>query len=183
MKKIKDLFKLFITFFYIGLITFGGGYVMMGLIKEEIVKKKKWISEDEMTELIGIAESTPGPFAVNAATFIGWKLHKFWGAFFAVLGVALPSFIIILIISILMHKLKNNKFFNSFLKGMQVGVIALIFKAGFSIRKSSLKTKMSTFIMFIGFILTAFTSVSVILVMGMYLYLYFIIRKYEVLKC
>lgn len=182
-ERIKKIFDLFITFYLIGLITFGGGYVMLGVIKDEIVSQKKWITDSDMTELIAISESTPGPFAINAATFIGYKLGGFWGAFFAVLGVVLPSFFIVLLIIFLKEIFAKSLFIKSVLRGMQVGVIALIFRAGFLVKKSSLKIKLANFIIFIGFIIAAFTSLNLIFVMVIYLYFYFIIRKYKLLKC
>ena len=93
----KSLLELFWIFFKLGLFTFGGGYAMIPQIKEIIVEKKKWLTDDEMLEIIAIAESTPGPIAVNMATYIGYLRKKFWGSFFATLGVVLPSFIIILL--------------------------------------------------------------------------------------
>ena len=95
--KIKKLFELFLTFFKIGLFTFGGGYAMLSLLEEEFIIKKKWLEEDEFFDMVGIAESTPGPIAINMATYIGYKTNKFWGSLFATLGVCLPSLIIIFI--------------------------------------------------------------------------------------
>ena len=91
----KHLFELFIMFFKIGLFTFGGGYAMISQIKEIIVEKKKWITEEELLEIITIVESTPGPIAINMATYIGYKQKKVLGSVFSTLGVVLPSFIII----------------------------------------------------------------------------------------
>ena len=81
MKRLKEYFEVFITFFKIGLFTFGGGYVMLGIIERDLTEKKKWISKEEMLNLLAIAESTPGPFAINAATFIGYKRAKVLGSF------------------------------------------------------------------------------------------------------
>ena len=98
MKKLKNLLKLFWTMFKIGLFTFGGGYAMVAVIERELVEKKNFISQEEFLDLIAIAESTPGPIAVNSATYIGYKFGGVLGSFFATLGVVLPSFIIIFII-------------------------------------------------------------------------------------
>ena len=92
--------KLFLTLFKIGLFTFGGGYGMIALLENEFVERKKWIEHDEFMDIIVIAESTPGPIAVNSATYIGYKMAGVLGSVFATLGVALPSFIIIYIILI-----------------------------------------------------------------------------------
>ena len=91
--------KLFLTFFEIGLFTFGGGYAMISLIENNCVEKKKWITHDEMMNITVIAESTPGPIAINCATYVGLKKGGFLGALLATLGVVVPSFIIIFLIS------------------------------------------------------------------------------------
>ena len=96
----KGLFELFFTFFKLGLFTFGGGYAMIPQIKEQVIEKKKWLSEEEVLEIIAISESTPGPIAINMATFIGYRQKKVLGSVCSTLGVVLPSLIIIYIISI-----------------------------------------------------------------------------------
>ena len=101
------LMSLFVTFFKIGLFTFGGGYAMISQIKEYIVEKNKWISEEELLDIITIAESTPGPIAINMATYVGYKKKKILGSLCATLGVVLPSFIIIYIISLFLLMLKH----------------------------------------------------------------------------
>ena len=93
------MIELFLTFLKLGLFTFGGGYAMIPLIKETIINKKGWMSEDEVIEMIAIAESTPGPIAINMATYIGYKQKGFLGGLFSTLGVILPSLIIIFLIS------------------------------------------------------------------------------------
>ena len=99
----------FSTFFRIGLFTLGGGYAMIPLIEEEVVNKKKWVTKDEMLDLIAIAQSCPGVFAINIATFIGYKLRKTRGAICTTLGTALPSFLIILAIAMFFSQFKDNK--------------------------------------------------------------------------
>ena len=96
---IKSIFQLFITFFKTGLLTFGGGYAMIPILQREVSEKKKWISEMEMLDILAVSESTPGPIAVNTATYVGYEVAGFWGSFFATLGLIIPSFIIIFIIS------------------------------------------------------------------------------------
>ena len=90
--KLKKNLELFLIFFKIGLFTFGGGYAMIPQIKEVVIEKKKWMTDDEMLDIIAIAESTPGPIAINSATYIGYKQNKILGSIFATLGVVLPSF-------------------------------------------------------------------------------------------
>ena len=97
----NDLIELFLTFAKVGAFTFGGGYAMISLIEDICVEKKKWITHDEMMDITVIAESTPGPIAINCATYVGYKKGKLPGAILATLGVAMPSFIIIFIILLL----------------------------------------------------------------------------------
>ena len=124
----KHLFELFIMFFKIGLFTFGGGYAMISQIKEIIVEKKKWITEEELLEIITIAESTPGPIAINMATYIGYKRKKVLGSLFSTLGVVLPSFIIIFIISLFIEEFMSFKIVKYAFVGINVGVSFLIIK-------------------------------------------------------
>lgn len=126
----KEILNLFYIFFKLGLFTFGGGYAMIPQIKEIIVEKNKWLTEDEMLEIIAIAESTPGPIAVNMATYIGYLRKKFWGSFFATLGVVLPSFIIIFLISLAYEKFANNTYVQYAFVGIKAAVAFLICKAG-----------------------------------------------------
>ena len=92
---LKLALTLFLSYFKIGLFTFGGGYAMIALIEREFVAKKKWITEGELYEIIAISESTPGPLAINCATFVGYKLMKFWGSLISTVAVCIPSFVII----------------------------------------------------------------------------------------
>ena len=124
------LFELFITFLKIGLFTFGGGYAMIPLIKEEVVEKKKWISNDEMLEIIAIAESSPGPIAINMATYIGYKNKKILGSIMATLGVVLPSMIIIILISLIYNRFIENIYVQYAFVGVKCAVAILILKAG-----------------------------------------------------
>ena len=101
----KKYFELFLTMLKIGLFTFGGGYAMISIIEDNCVEKKKWITHDEMMNVTVIAESTPGPIAINCATFVGYKVAGMMGAVFATFGVVLPSFIIILL---------KNKYYSTF---------------------------------------------------------------------
>ena len=121
--------KLFWTFFKIGLFTFGGGYAMIPLIQEEVTKNG-WLTAEEVIDIVGIAESTPGPIAVNLATFVGTSQMGFLGALVATLGVILPSFIIILLIAIIFKKIMDNKYVKSILKGINPVIIGLILATG-----------------------------------------------------
>lgn len=149
MKKFKSLLNLFWTFFKIGLFTFGGGYAMVAVIEREIVEKRKHIDQEEFLDLIAIAESTPGPIAVNSATYIGYKLGGVLGSFFATLGVVLPSFIIIFIISFFYEKFLALEYVSYAFKGIQACVAFLIISAGIKMLKG-LKKNLFNVIMFIS---------------------------------
>ena len=116
----------FRTFFKIGIFTIGGGYAMIPLIEEEVVNKKQWVSKDEMLDLIAVAQSCPGVFAINIATFIGYKLNKVRGAIATTLGTALPSFLIILAIAIFFKQFEDNRIVAAIFRGIRPAVVALI---------------------------------------------------------
>ena len=126
----KKLLNLFFTFFKIGLFTFGGGYAMIALLENEFVSKKKWIQREEFLDMVAIAESTPGPIAINAATYIGYKRAGVLGSASATLGVVLPSFIIIYLISLCVEWFMGFKAVQSAFRGIQVAVGILILRAG-----------------------------------------------------
>lgn len=130
MKKGKSCLELFAAFFKIGLFTFGGGYAMISVIMSELCEKKKWITSDELMDVVAIAESTPGPIAINSATYIGYKRAGFFGALSATLGVVMPSFIIIYLISLCVEWFMGFKAVQSAFRGIQVAVAILIFRAG-----------------------------------------------------
>lgn len=130
MKKLKQLFKLFFTMFKIGLFTFGGGYAMIAVIEREIVEKNSWISHEEYMDIIAIAESSPGPIAINTATFVGYKIQKVLGSIFATLGVVLPSFIIIYAISFFYEQFLALKYVGYAFRGIQACVSFIIISAG-----------------------------------------------------
>ena len=116
----------FSTFFRIGLFTLGGGYAMIPLIEEEVVNKKQWVSKEEMLDLIAIAQSCPGVFAINIAIFIGYKLRKLRGAIATTIGTALPSFLIILAIAVFFSQFKDNRYVAAIFRGIRPAVVALI---------------------------------------------------------
>jgi chromate transporter len=134
--KIKQLWTLFITFFKIGLFTFGGGYAMIPLIQDQVVNKHKWLRAQEMNDMILIAESTPGPIAINSSTYVGYRVGGFLGAFFATLGVVLPSFCIILIISYFFRDLLSFPLIAAAFKGIKIAVAILILDAAWRIGKA-----------------------------------------------
>jgi len=129
--------ELFITFFKIGLFTFGGGYAMIPLMQQEVVGNQ-WLTLTELTNVIAISQSTPGPFAVNVATFVGMGMGGLLGALIAALAVVLPSFIIILIIAKVFTNFQNNKWVQGALFGMRPVVIGLIASAVFLLMSNEL---------------------------------------------
>lgn len=126
----KNLGTLFFTFFKIGLFTFGGGYAMIALLEEEFIQRRKWLDKDEFLDMTAIAESTPGPVAINSATYLGYKLAKIPGAATATVAVCLPSFLIIYAISLFFEQFTQLTVIANAFKGIQVCVIYLIFSAG-----------------------------------------------------
>ncbi len=143
MKKLKSLFNLFITLFKIGLFTFGGGYAMIAVLQRELVERKKWIEQEEFLDLIAIAESTPGPIAINSATYIGYKVAGVLGSVFATLGMVLPSFTIIFLISLIFDKFLSFVFVQYAFRGIQACIAFLILSAGFKMFKSLKKTPLN----------------------------------------
>ena len=174
MTKFKKLFYLFITMFKVGLFTFGGGYAMIAVIEREITEKKKWLNHDEFLDVVAIAESTPGPLAVNISTFVGYKKGGVLGAIFSTLGVILPSFIIIFIISLFFDAFLELQFVGYAFKGIQAAVAFLILSAGirmFSHLKRTVFNIVLFFVSISAFLLLTlfavnFSSVYFILISG-----------------
>lgn len=127
------LIELFLTFAKIGLFTFGGGYAMIAQIKETIVEQKKWLDEEELMQIITVAESTPGPIAINMATYVGYKRKGFLGSVFATLGVVVPSLVILYVISLFLDAFMKNKYVAYAFTGIKCGVAFLILRAGFGL--------------------------------------------------
>ena len=138
-RRLKLILKLFLCYIKIGLFTFGGGYAMIALIENEYVRKRRWITTEEFYEIIAIAESTPGPIAINSATFIGFKLVGFWGAFVAVVAVCIPSFVIIFIISLFYDEFMAFTPVQYAFEGIKVGIAILITSAGVGMMKKAKK--------------------------------------------
>ena len=132
----KRALKLFLLFIKIGLFTFGGGYAMISLVENEFVTKRKTLTDDEFLDLISVAESTPGPIAINMATYVGYKECGFLGAVFATLGVITPSFIIIFVISLFLGNFLKNEIVLKAFKGVSCAVAVIILFAGIKLLKS-----------------------------------------------
>lgn len=140
----KSLGTLFFTFFKIGLFTFGGGYAMIALLEKEFIQRRKWLDKDEFLDMTAIAESTPGPVAINSATYLGYKLAKVPGAATATVAVCLPSFLIIYAISLFFEQFTQLTVIANAFKGIQVCVIYLIFSAGVRMLKALDKSPFAT---------------------------------------
>ncbi len=140
----KSLWTLFFTFFKIGLFTFGGGYAMIALLEEEFIQRRKWLDKNEFLDMTAIAESTPGPVAINSATYLGYKLAKVPGAATATVAVCLPSFLIIYAISLFFEQFTQLTVIANAFKGIQVCVIYLIFSAGVRMLKALDKSPFAT---------------------------------------
>lgn len=159
---LSTLLKLFGIFFKIGLFSFGGGYAMLSLIEAELVKKQKWITHDELADIFAIAESTPGPIAINTATYIGVKKCGVLGGIVATLGVVIPSLVVIVALSYVIELVKDNVWAGYFFKSIRVGVLVLIAKAVFTFFKDMRKNVISFSLMIASFLLVLLTSVRVI---------------------
>lgn len=165
--KLRKILSLFLTFMKIGGFTFGGGYAMIPLIQHEAVESKKWITENDLLEIIAIAESTPGPIAINSATFVGYRVAGVWGSVAATLGVVLPSFVVIIAISFVLDIFEESKVVQYAFYGIRAGVLALIVKALWNMYKKCPKGAVAYIIMALAFILVAIFGVNVLLVIAL----------------
>lgn len=173
--RLKSLWLLFINMLKIGLFTFGGGYAMIHLLENEFVSKKKWIEEDEFMDLVAIAESTPGPIAINCSTYIGYKKEKILGAVLATLGMCIPSFTIIFLISLFFNQFLSIGWVASAFKGIQVCVVFLILSAGVKMLKKMKKKPFNLIVMSATFLCmvafgvfaVSFSSIFYILISGL----------------
>jgi chromate transporter len=159
------LIELFLSFLKIGAFTFGGGYAMMPVMHKEVVDKKNWASEEDILKILVISESTPGVLAVNSATFIGYKIRGFWGSLVATLGVVLPSFVIISLLSFFILEFKNNVYVAYAFSGIRAGVAVLIFNAVFKLSKKIKKNWFTYVVLVISTIVALFTSFSAIYIL------------------
>ena len=147
--RVKRVPRLFLCMLKIGLFTFGGGYAMIALLEDEFVSKKNWLTRDEFLDMLAIAESTPGPIAINSATYIGYKVGGVFGSSMATIGVCIPSFVIIFIISLFFDAFLKIKQVQYAFKGIQVCVTYLILSAGLKMLKG-IKKNVINMILFGG---------------------------------
>ena len=170
----KILLELFYIFARIGLFTFGGGYAMISIIEDICVERKKWISHEEMMNMTVIAESTPGPIAINCATYVGYKLAGFLGATIATFGMVLPSFVVIFVISKFLDNFLEIKVIANAFLGIKIAVGILIFDAAIAMIKKMKKKRLSGVIMISAFLVMMmvnifswnFSSINLMLIAG-----------------
>ena len=158
------LIELFMTFAKIGLFTFGGGYAMLSIIEDICVEKKNWITHDEMMNITVIAESTPGPIAINCATYVGYKKGKLPGAILATLGVAVPSFAIIFVISMFLEGFLEIAWIAHAFQGIKLAVGILILDAALKMIRKMPKKRLQ-----IGILIAAFAVILLINVLNLHL--------------
>lgn len=163
----KKLIELFLTFFRIGAFTFGGGYAMIPLIQKEVVDNKHWVSDEDILDIVAIAESTPGPIAINSATFIGYRTAGVWGSFFATLGVVLPSFVIISLIAYLLEEFASYSVVKWAFFGIRAGVLSLVTKSLWTMYKKAPKGVLAMIISLASLILVAFSNVNALIVIAL----------------
>jgi len=184
----RKYLNLFLTMFKIGLFTFGGGYAMIALLESEFVSKRKWIEKDEFLDMVAIAESTPGPIAINAATYIGYKMLGVLGSLTATVAVCIPSFVIIYTISLFFDAFLSFTLVSHAFKGIQVCVIWLILSAGLKMLKQMKKTPLhivilsAVIICMVAFsvLSVSFSTIFYILIsggIGLFVYLIGLLRK------
>ena len=143
MKKSSILLSLILTFMKIGLFTFGGGYAMIPIIESECVEKRKWLTHDELINVTIIAESTPGPIAINCATYVGYRQAGLWGSVFSTFGVVLPSFVIIYLISLFFENILEITIIANAFKGIKIAVGILIINVAVKMLKKMSRKKLS----------------------------------------
>lgn len=187
----KKMLALFLVFLKIGAFTFGGGYAMIPVIKENIIEKRKWMDEDEMIDMVAIAESTPGPIAINIATYVGFKVGKYLGAVLSTLAVSLPSLLVIYVISLFFDQFLANQYVAYAFVGVKAAVALLITISGIEMFLK-MKKKVIPLLVFISVFITMlllevfsinFSSIWIILmggVIGLFVSFYSAIKEKRV---
>ena len=158
------MFEAFLTFFKIGLFTIGGGYAMIPMIEEEVVRKRNWVSREEFIDLIAIAQTCPGVFAINISIFIGYKIKRTPCALVASLGTALPSFLIILLIAMFFYQFQDNRVINAIFQGLRPAVTALVAIPVFTLARNAHINLANCWIPLVTGVLIAFLGISPILI-------------------
>ena len=173
-------FTMFISFFYIGLVTIGGGLAMLPIMQEEFVDKRKFLTKSEIVDVFALAQSIPGVIAVNSSLLTGFKIAGVFGGIMAGIGVMMPSFIIILIIAPIFEKVQNLEYVNKAFLGIKGAIAALILLSAYDMGKSVLKNKFTAILFILSFILVVFLNFNVIytLLISAFLgWVYYLISK------
>jgi len=157
---LKKHLEMFISFFKIGAFTLGGGYAMVALIQKEVVDNKKWVDKEEFVDMLALAQSSPGPLAVNTAVFVGYKTAGISGSIATTLGTVMPSFLIILLVAVFFIGIKDNPLVESIFKGLRPAVVALIASPIYSMAKNAKVDRKNVIIPIIAAILVAFVDLS-----------------------
>jgi chromate transporter len=157
--------QLFITFFKIGLFSIGGGYAMLTLIQQEVVTKHHWLTGQQMTDMIAISQMTPGPIAINAATFVGYRQAGVWGAVFTTAGVVLPSLLIMLLITLFYVKLRRKAWFAAILKDLRPLVVGLIVCAAWLTARTAVTDAFGIIVFALCFVLSLRFKINPLILM------------------
>ena len=180
VEKLKQSLQLFLIFLKIGAFTFGGGYAMIPIIEYELTEKRKLIAKEEISDIVAIAESTPGPIAINSATFVGFRTAGVFGSACATLGVVLPSLCIILVIAFFLRHIMDYPVVQYAFFGIRAGVLALIFKAVISFWKRAEHNAFSWIVMVGAFLWSAildWSAIALIALCGLAGFLYCFIQR------
>ena len=164
MKKTRLIRLLFFTMLKIGAFTFGGGIAMLALLENEFVSKRAWLTREEFLDMVAISESTPGPIAINSATYIGYKMAGFGGSLAATIGVCIPSFVILYLISLFFYEFLSFEYVQYAFMGIRVAVVFLILSAGVKLFKGIRKNLLSAILLILTFgavLVTSLFSISV----------------------
>ena len=178
----KNYLSLFLIFLKIGTFMFGGGYAMISLIQREIVEKKKWILDNDLTDIITISETTPGPISINVATYVGYKIAGVLGALCATLGTICSPFFIIIILSTILQRLQDNIMFQNAFWGIRVGVIALMVNILINMYKKCPKTIYTYIAISISLILLLLLKISSIYIIISFIIIRIIVSIIRVRK-
>ncbi len=160
MTEKRKLSELFITFFKIGLFTIGGGLAMIPFIQAEFTEKKKWISNDDMVDIIALSQSLPGIISINSAIFIGLKVRGVWGGIVATLAIILPSFITIIAILTLLVSFEENRYVKMVFTGIKAASSALILSAVIKLGQSTLKNRFTWIVALLSFLLITIVNIN-----------------------
>ena len=163
---VQKLLQVFLAFFKIGAFTFGGGLAMIPLIQKEAVENHKWVTDDDILEIVAIAESTPGPIALNAATFVGYRAAGILGSAAATFGVVLPSFVIILLISYVLRQFQQLPAVQYAFWGIRAGVVAMLIKSLWTMFKKSPKGWPAYVAMAAAFVMNTVLNLHILIVIG-----------------